>query len=247
VVAVPFSRVSAQVKADGSFTLRRIPRGARRLVAGVAGVGTVQRTLPLDDPDIEVPAVTSASLSGRLAQRGAGPVSGATVTLQFGDLVLSAASDGAGEFSFTDVPPGVYRLLATADGLAPLAVPHVPVGAELELPPLVLGALADGDQDGDGVGDAADEDDDNDGEPDATDDFPGDRHEWRDSDGDQVGDNWDNCPAEPNNEAGADAIPRQPDADRDGVGDDCDNCPDHPNPNQGDSDGDGIGDACEGG
>lgn len=64
---------------------------------------------------------------------------------------------------------------------------------------------------------------------------------FRDTDGDGVWDEDDNCPTTPN--------PDQADLDSDGVGDVCDNCPTTPNPGQEDNnginDGDGIGDACE--
>lgn len=58
-----------------------------------------------------------------------------------------------------------------------------------------------------------------------------------DTDGDGVGDSFDNCPATPN--------PNQLDMDGDGVGDACDNCPSIANPGQEDGDGDGVGDACD--
>ncbi|UCE19119.1 MAG: FG-GAP repeat protein [Gemmatimonadota bacterium] len=59
----------------------------------------------------------------------------------------------------------------------------------------------------------------------------------RDSDGDEVPDQFDNCPQYPN--------PDQGDEDADGAGDECDNCPKIFNPNQEDSDRDDTGDACE--
>ena len=59
----------------------------------------------------------------------------------------------------------------------------------------------------------------------------------RDTDGDNVPDDHDNCPDTPN--------PGQNDWDNDDVGDACDNCPDTPNPGQGDVDGDGVGDLCD--
>ncbi len=57
-----------------------------------------------------------------------------------------------------------------------------------------------------------------------------------DADGDGLGDDADNCPADSN--------PLQEDGDHDGVGDACDNCPNTPNYCQEDANGDGKGDAC---
>jgi subtilisin family serine protease len=71
-----------------------------------------------------------------------------------------------------------------------------------------------------------------------------------DSDGDDVDDAVDNCPAQPNadqrnsdNDALGDAC--DPDDDNDGVPDGADNCPVTPNPGQEDDDGVPPGDACE--
>ena len=59
----------------------------------------------------------------------------------------------------------------------------------------------------------------------------------QDTDGDNIVDTEDNCPANAN--------PNQEDGDSDGIGDACDNCPTNANPNQEDGDSDGIGDACD--
>ncbi len=59
----------------------------------------------------------------------------------------------------------------------------------------------------------------------------------RDSDGDSVEDDFDNCPFVSN--------PQQIDSDNDGFGDACDNCIMVPNSDQSDSDDDGFGDACD--
>jgi hypothetical protein len=114
------------------------------------------------------------------------------------------------------------------------------------------------DFDDDGLGDACDTDDDDDGVPDTEDAFPLDATEWDDSDGDNVGDNADNCPtvanpdqADSDNDGVGDACDTEDDAggisdsDGDGIGDDVDNCPDVANPDQADSDNDGVGDACD--
>jgi hypothetical protein len=82
----------------------------------------------------------------------------------------------------------------------------------------------------------------------------------RDSDGDGIANNMDNCPAVSNSDQADDdgdgvgnacdncpavANPDQADWDGDGVGNACDNCPRHANPLQEDINGDGIGDACD--
>jgi len=73
------------------------------------------------------------------------------------------------------------------------------------------------DTDSDGAGNVCDLDDDNDGVLDGDDEFPTNPDESADSDGDQIGDNADNCPAVANND--------QSDIDSDGVGDLCDDVP----------------------
>ena len=97
----------------------------------------------------------------------------------------------------------------------------------------------DDDCDGDVDEDFLDTDDD--GEADCVD---------YDDDGDDVPDQLDNCPLEPNsNQADADGDDTgdlcDGDDDNDGVPDEIDNCPLVQNPNQEDSDDDGEGDACD--
>lgn len=58
-----------------------------------------------------------------------------------------------------------------------------------------------------------------------------------DTDGDEINDCEDNCPAKPNAD--------QADADSDGLGNVCDNCSDAANADQLDRDGDGVGNACD--
>lgn len=121
-------------------------------------------------------------------------------------------------------------------------------------------------------GNSAADDSDNDSVGDICDAFPNDGAETRDSDGDGIGDNDDNCPTTPNSDqldsdgdlAGnvCDAFPanasEQKDSDGDGIGDisdtdrdgdgvinSSDNCPSVYNPQQKDWDKDGQGDACD--
>ncbi len=92
------------------------------------------------------------------------------------------------------------------------------------------------DLDGDGQGDACDSDIDGDGTSNASDAFPRDASETRDSDGDDVGDNADAF----DNDA-----TESRDGDGDGVGDNGDNCATVSNPGQADADRDGKGAECD--
>jgi hypothetical protein len=121
-------------------------------------------------------------------------------------------------------------------------------------------ASANSDQanfDGDSLGDVCDPDDDNDGVPDSEDVFPFDPTESADSDGDGIGNNSDNCPANANadqidsdgdglgNSCDVCAYDSNNDADDDGICGDVDNCPADPNTDQADLDSDGIGNVCD--
>jgi len=95
------------------------------------------------------------------------------------------------------------------------------------------------DEDGDGVSTRGDA-------------FPNDPSESKDSDGDGIGDNTDNCvntinqnQIDSDGDGVGDACEPAADTDGDGVDDNNDNCPSVSNADQADADRDGIGDACE--
>ncbi|MEJ2670057.1 MAG: VWA domain-containing protein [Gammaproteobacteria bacterium] len=113
-----------------------------------------------------------------------------------------------------------------------------------------IGQGGSGDLDNDGIQDYCDTDTDGDDVPDSDDNCPA---EPEDFDGQADG---DGCP-DPDRDIDKDGIadpkdncPRianrdQSDKDGDGIGDVCDNCPKVTNPKQTDRDGDGLGDTCD--
>ncbi|OVE81988.1 hypothetical protein BVY03_01690 [bacterium K02(2017)] len=123
-----------------------------------------------------------------------------------------------------------------------------------------LGNLCDDDDDQDGLSDAEEfalgtnpllTDTDHDGVADGIDAFPTDESEFLNTDGDNKGDNSDNCPEQANNDQADmdnDSIGDVCDSDRDGdgVNNDIDNCPNLVNANQLDVDANGVGDTCQG-
>ncbi|NOZ87509.1 MAG: hypothetical protein GXP49_14830 [Deltaproteobacteria bacterium] len=237
-VFIPFSRISTRTGLDGTFSLRRVQKGASNLFAirHGEGIATIQ-IKDSNEMNIELRQATNLQIAGSVYVRGKGPAVGAMVVFREGSLNYTAVSDSSGRFRTGQLETGVYTMFVSGTGLQTLIVPNVPVGLGTEIPPVILSATADHDLDGDGVSDDFDEDKDNDSVKNDEDAFPYDRQQWSDTDGDGLGDGLDNCP----NIANQDQV----DTDFDGIGDACDNCPDSPNPEQADEDKDGIGDVCD--
>jgi len=109
-------------------------------------------------PATETPTPTVAvngSISGSVTRMGTSDATGITVLLTKPDgTVISANLSPAGEFSFPDLVPGTYQIIATASGYVPRqAQVIVEMGIPVSLPPTQLVA---GDTNDDGRIDIAD-------------------------------------------------------------------------------------------
>lgn len=246
--------------------------GGHTLVTGdeiIVKVGKKERVkLDLTLAAISGPGATVEGRALSLGHDGTPP----EITLVGSSLPISANDDGS--FLASQVPAGVYSVIAAKPGFAPAVAEFVVVAGDYtRVPDLLLlprdatcgleGHVEDHDQDG--IGDFCDNcphssnpdqrDSDDDGVGDACEEPPAECGEL-DSDGDGVGDLCDNCPNVANEDqldtdgdGVGDACEPPPacgnDSDGDGVGDLCDNCPSEWNPEQDDIDQNGVGDACE--
>ncbi|MBI3185167.1 MAG: thrombospondin type 3 repeat-containing protein [Myxococcales bacterium] len=278
IVAVSGTEAVTQPNENGGYLLERVPPGVHELVllwgdksllrAGVAvAPGKLARGMDFDLSALEPKAVSVLGLALRenAAADGHKDLSVELLEAVNGAVVASAKTSATGSFALSG-PPGIYALRAH-DGANPRAaiVPWLSLSGTASV--ALSSALvipAEGDLDGDRVSDREDADADGDDVPNEADAFPFDPAEWKDTDGDGVGDNADlrstakngidaKVPTPDTDGDGrfdfedncvAIANPDQKDADADGLGDFCDNCPYAANPDQKDSLGDGVGDLC---
>jgi hypothetical protein len=123
--------------ADGKFKFEDVPLGTYTLqatvqVGGVPTVCVLQTGIVVASTDNEVegklftnpnPPTSCASLVllNFEVENKLLPLAGATVQLVSGGTVLTAVTNGSGEFEFLNSPPGVYNLNLTAPLACPLA------------------------------------------------------------------------------------------------------------------------------
>lgn len=259
------TRYQALTGDDGTFRLPELPEGTFSLGALADGFAPQQET-------VEVVSGQVTQARPLVLARAAPKLNRVVGTLEFVDapesarahLALFAAGTtqplaeldtAAGDFSFSGVPAGMYRLELTGEGLRSLRLDGVAaVVSELSLGTLRVVAAAANDLDDDGVTDASDDDLDGDGVPNADDPFPRDHAETRDTDGDGIGDasdlddDGDGLLDVEELSAGVDGVVTDPlnvDTDGDGVRDLPDVCRVQADASQADADGDGRGDACD--
>ena len=86
----------------------------------------------------------TATVSGTLADESGGVIPGATVRLAAPPIVLETVSDQRGEYRFAGVAPGAYQLTVTLSGFASATQAVSVAGADVAVPPIVLGVAAIG-------------------------------------------------------------------------------------------------------
>jgi len=253
VLAVPELGVVSAPNDNGGYLLDGVSPGVHEVVL-ITDDGTVVRdnvtVLPgkvTIGADFDLGTKTSAMVAitghSRRADKGDGEHAGITVDLVEdldGKTITSAQTKDDGSFQLMG-QPGTY-ILRAHDGTSPITaiVPSLVLkaGGALDLGAALVIYPQHGDLNGNGIPDDMDPDIDGDGVLNADDAFPYDPAEWKDTDGDGVGDRADLKSMGGN---GVDHKNATPDTDGDGLLDFEDNCPKDFNPDQWDPDGDGVG------
>lgn len=250
---------------DGSFRLPELPEGTFSLGALADGYAPQQVTVEVlsgqvtqaKPMDLVRAPPRSTRVEGTLEFVDAAEAAQAHLALFAAGTSqpLSELDSAAGEFAFTSVPPGLYRLQVSGAGLRSLQLDGLAaVTGTLSLGTLRVYATPTNDLDGDGLTDDVDPDLDGDGTPNGDDQLPRDPGEHVDTDGDGLGntsdldDDDDGLLDAEEISLGTDGVLTDPidvDTDGDGVRDLPDVCRAIADPTQTDADGDGRGDACD--
>ncbi len=129
----PETRLTADIRSDGTFELLDAPSGALRIhFAGPDGGAPVTRAV--DVPDGAEARITvevgGEDLKGRLTDRaqGTGIEGDVRITEGRGSVVATVSSGPDGSFEASDLQAGRYTLTASAEGCAPRVLESVEIG-----------------------------------------------------------------------------------------------------------------------
>jgi subtilisin family serine protease len=121
-VAVDGLGLSTTTNAGGQYTLANVPTGSRTVTASAASFATGSQTVTVNGGTTVTanftltPLPTTGTLTGTVTSAAGGIVSGATVAIQ--GTALSTTTNGAGQYTLTDIPQGQRTLATSATGYA---------------------------------------------------------------------------------------------------------------------------------
>lgn len=157
-IYVPESPFSATTAPNGSFVLRDLPDGVVDIAAFKAGYQPVSiagvrlgpgQVLDLRELVLQpAPAAAAVSVQGRI-DRVDGSAEGLTIRLERTDvaegdparIVAQATTAADGSYTLANVPPGLYVVVATGEGIASVVVDNVLVtGQGATLSPIQVAA-----------------------------------------------------------------------------------------------------------
>ncbi|MFO8056810.1 MAG: carboxypeptidase regulatory-like domain-containing protein [bacterium] len=199
-VFVPGTSYTAITDDSGNYVISGVPEGEHKVAAvkdgycfsSVDGV-TVETGVRTQSVNMDLQSCSATgSLTGRAYLSDSDVHEGITAKLLNTPYATTTLSEG--EWSFSGVPVGVYRIKFSKYGYNPIIVDNVMVsdmiGAYM-VNDVYLTPADSPDFDGDGTDDDKDNDNDNDGVADENDDFPQNPYETVDTDNDGIGDNAD--------------------------------------------------------
>lgn len=139
-VSIDNSDYVVQPDPSGRFVFANLPAGVYTVIVILDGAGPVTRRVDLTDEtrvtlNIEIggpEAAGNGGVEGRVVlevPEGQGQPSAAGASVGLGGTRFTALADGGGEFNLSEVPPGTYEIIVSAEGFNTLRVPDVVVAA----------------------------------------------------------------------------------------------------------------------